>query len=111
MKTYLRKEYIHMENSKRTSSVLLGLVLLVALIIMIGLFIAPIYGIQTAKRSWLMQFENGPVTINFVAAPPEKSLIVNARLISVESNGLVLRLSKERDKFFPYANIISVDPK
>lgn len=100
-----------MENSKRKNGILLGLVLLAALIITIGLFSAPIYGLQTARRPWLMQFENGPVTINFVAAPPEKSRVVNARLISVEANGLVLRLSQDRDKFYPYSNIISVDPK
>lgn len=100
-----------MENSKRTNGILLGLVLLAVLIIMIGLFTAPIYGIQTAKRPWLMQFENGPVTVTFITIPPEKEKIIDARLISVETCGLVLRLPKDRNIFYPYANIISIDPK
>ena len=78
---------------------------------MAGLFSSSIYGNQETKRPWLEQFENGPVTITFITAPPEKEKIVDARLISVETCGLVLRLPKDRNKFFPYANIISVDPK
>jgi hypothetical protein len=111
IKTYLRKEHYPMDNSKRTSNLFLGLVSLAALIIVVGLFSVPIHGGQPAQRSWLMQFENGPVTVNFVAAPVAKSRLVDARLISVEENGLVLRLSQDKDKFYPYANIISIDPK
>lgn len=100
-----------MKKSKKISRILVSAVVLLSLILVTGLLPSSIYGNQAARRSWLMQFENGPVTINFVAAPPAKSRIVDARLISVESNGLVLRLSKDKDKFFPYANMISVDPK
>ncbi len=99
-----------MKKPKRTGRILLGLFLLFALVI-IGLLSAPIYGIQTTRRPWLTQFENGPVTVSFITAPPEKEKIIDARLISVETCGLVLRLPKDRDKFYPYANIISIDPK
>lgn len=64
-----------------------------------------------SSGSWLSQFEGGPVAVTFVKAPPGKSQLVEGRLISAEASGLVLRFPKEPDKFFCYANIISVDPK
>lgn len=100
-----------MENKKNAGKIIVGIVALAAVIFVVGLLSAPIYGSQIVRKAWLMQFENGPVTITFVTPPPEKEKIVDARLISVENSGLVLRLSKDRDKFYPYANIISVDPK
>ena len=81
------------------------------LVLVVGLFDSSTYGNQEPKRPWLEQFESGPVTVIFIKAPPDKERIVYARLISVEPSGLVLRLPKDRIKFFPYANIVSVDPK
>ena len=100
-----------MRNSKTTVKITVVIVAFAAVIFVAGLLSEPIYGNQAGRKPWLMQFENGPVTITFVEAPPGKDMIVDARLISVEALGLVLRLPKDRDKFYPFANIISVDPK
>jgi hypothetical protein len=100
-----------MDKSKRKVNLLMAAVFLAVLVIVGGIFSIPIHGNQPVQRSWLKQFENGPVMINFVSAPIAKTTYVEARLISVEENGLVLRLTQEKDKFFPYANIISIDPK
>lgn len=100
-----------MKNSKTIEKILLFAAVSAVLVLILGFFDSSIYGSQSAKKLWLEQFENGPVTVVFITAPPDTERIVDARLISAESSGLVLRLPKERIKFFPYANIISVDPK
>jgi len=99
-----------MKNLKPSHSVPAVLVLF-ALIILAGLLSGPIYSNQTNAGSWLTQFENGPVTVTFATALPGKDRIIEARLLAVENSGLVLRLPQNRDKFYPYSNIISVDPK
>jgi hypothetical protein len=100
-----------MKNSKNIERILLLFIVFIGIFLVSGFFPSSIYGNQETKRPWLEQFENGPVTVTFITAPPEKEKIIDARLISVETCGLVLRLPKDRNKFFPYANIISVDPK
>ena len=100
-----------MKNTKTIEQILLFATVFIIIVLVAGLFPSTIYGNQETKKSWLEQFENGPVTVTFITAPPEKKRIIDARLISVETCGLVLRLPKDRNKFFPYANIISVDPK
>lgn len=100
-----------MKKSKTIERILLFVVLLFAVVLIVEFLPSSIYGNQQSKRPWLEQFENGPVTIIFITAPPDKERMVDARLISVESSGLVLKLPKDRNKFFPYANIVSVDPK
>lgn len=87
--------------------VLIFSVLLICLLLLSG----PIYSNQSISRAWLSQFENGPVTVTFSTAPPGKDAIIDARLLAVENSGLVLRLPQDRDKFYPYSNIISVNPK
>jgi len=99
-----------MNNLKLTHGVS-TVVVLFALIILAGLLTGPIYSNQTYASPWLMQFENGPVTVTFITAPPAKQKVIEARLIAVETSGLVLRLPQENDKFYPYAGILSVDPK
>ena len=99
-----------MKNLKPSHSVP-AVFFLLALIILAGLLTGPIYSNQTYASPWLMQFENGPVTVTFITAPPGKDRIIEARLLAVENSGLVLRLPQDRDKFYPYSNIISVDPK
>ncbi len=99
-----------MNNLKLTRGVSAVFVLF-ALIILAGLLTGPIYSNQTYASPWLMQFENGPVTVTFITAPPAKQKIIEARLIAVETSGLVLRFPQDRDKFYPYAGILSVDPK
>jgi hypothetical protein len=100
-----------MKNLKTIEKILLLTSVIVALILVAGLFDSSIYGNQVSKSPWLEQFVNGPVTVVFISAPPDSEKMVDARLISVEPSGLVLRIPKERIKFFPYANIVSVDPK
>ncbi len=100
-----------MKKTKTIEKILLLVTVLIAIFLVAGLFPSSIYGNQATKSHWLKQFENGPVTVTFITKPPEKERIIDARLISVETSGLVLRLPKDRNKFFPYANIISVDPK
>jgi len=99
-----------MKNLKPSHSVP-AVFFLLALIILAGLLTGPIYSNQTYASPWLMQFENGPVTVTFITALPGKDRIIEARLLAVENSGLVLRLPQDRDKFYPYSNIISVDPK
>ncbi len=99
-----------MKDKKFTRGV--PVVLFLFVLIILALFLArPLYSNQINARLWLMQFENGPVTVTFITAPPDKGRIIEARLIAVETSGLVLRLPQERDKFYPYSNMISVDPK
>jgi hypothetical protein len=74
-------------------------------------FAGPRFGSASAGSGWLSQFEGGPVAVTFVKAPPGRNQIAQGRLISAQVSGLVLRFPKETDKFFCYANIISVDPK
>ena len=100
-----------MKNTKTIEKILLLGTVFISILLVSGLLPSSIYGNQQTKRPWLEQFENGPVTVTFITTPPEKERIIDARLISVEIGGLVLRLPKDRNKFFPYANIISVDPK
>jgi hypothetical protein len=100
-----------MKKTKTIRNVFLFAGILFSLALVSVLFPTSIYGYQGPERPWLKQFENGPVKIVFIKAPPEMERIANARLISVETSGLVLRFSKSRNKFFPYANIISVDPR
>lgn len=99
-----------MKDKKSTSGVFFALFLF-ALIILVQLLTGPLYSSQMGGRPWLMQFQNGPVTVTFIQAPPDKGRTIEARLIAVETSGLVLRLPKERDKFYPFSNMISVDPK
>ena len=99
-----------MKNLKPSHSVP-AVFFLLALIILAGLLTGPIDSNQTYASPWLMQFENGPVTVTFITALPDKDRIIEARLLAVENSGLVLRLPQDRDKFYPYSNIISVDPK
>ena len=100
-----------MTMSRRTGRILVAVVALAAVISAVGAFAVPGYGDESSRSLWLSQFEGGPVTVTFISAPPEKSRIMQAKLISAEISGLVLRFPKERDKFFSYACIISVDPK
>ena len=88
-----------------------AILFLFALFISVLVLSGPIYSNQISAGHWLMQFENGPVTVTFATTPPGKDKIIDARLLAVESSGLVLRLPKDRDKFYPFSNIISVDPK
>jgi hypothetical protein len=107
----MQKGAFDMKNKKTFGKILLLVTVFTCIFLVTGLFPSSIYGNQETKRPWLEQFENGPVTVTFFTNPPEKERIADARLISVETCGLVLRLPKDRNKFFPYANIISVDPK
>jgi hypothetical protein len=99
-----------MKNLKPIPTIPLVLFLSVLLICVL-LLSGPIYSNQAISRAWLSQFENGPVTVTFSTAPPGKERIIDARLLAVENSGLVLRMPKDRDKFYPFSNIISVDPK
>ena len=69
------------------------------------------FGGESPGRYWLSQFEGGPVVVTFVQAPAGKHQVTECRLMAAEPVGLVLRFPKENDKFFPYANIVSVEPK
>ncbi len=100
-----------MKKSKALERILLLAVILMAVVLVSGLFDSSIYGNQETRKPWLEQFESGAVKITFTIAPPDSERVVDARLLYVEENGLVLRLPKDRIKFFPYSNIISVDPK
>ncbi len=100
-----------MTMSRRAGRILVAVVALAIVVSVAGVLAGPIYGSQSSRRPWLSQFEGGPVIVTFVSAPPQKSWIMEAKLIFTEASGLVLRFPKERDKFFSYGNIISVDPK
>ena len=101
-----------MLNTKRAGRIIIGLIGIIAVISIIAALSGPMYAETSEEsKSWLSRFEGGPVSVTFITAPPEKTKTEDARLIFVEASGIVLRFPRERDKFFPYANIISVDPK
>ena len=95
----------------RTSKILVLLIGFGAMVVIIASLARPMYAGSSAEQPWLSQFIRGPVSVTFISALPGKDQTVEARLISVESFGVVLRLSSERDKFYSYANIVSIDPK
>jgi hypothetical protein len=103
-------EKLNMKENKFSRCALFALVLFAIIILALSMT-RPIYSSQMDSKPWLMQFVNGPVKVTFIEAPPSKDKTIEARLISVESSGLVLRLPQDRDKFYPYSNMISVDPK
>ena len=64
---------------------------------------------ESQDSTWLSSYRGGPVNVLFEArtrAPQP----VKARLIRAEAAGVVLRLPKENDTFFPYSHILSIQP-
>ena len=102
-----------MLSKKRAGKIIIGLVGIIAVISIIAALSRPMYAgtSNEESKSWLSRFEGGPVSVTFITAPPEKDKTEDARLIFAESSGVVLRFPKERDKFFPYTNIVVIDPK
>ncbi len=96
---------------ERTGKFLFGVIGFTVIVAVLAALAGPMYAESSARQPWLSQFERGPVSVTFISALPGKDRTVEARLISVESFGVVLRLQSERDKFFSYANIVSIDPK
>jgi len=100
-----------MTMSKTTGRILIVAVAVAAVWWAVQAFAGSRSGNESPGRCWLSQFEGGPVAVTFVKAPPGKSQVAEGRLIVAEPSGLVLRFPKETDKFFSYANLISIDPK
>lgn len=91
--------------------ILIVAVMLAAILSAVQALAAARSGSESSRSLWLSQFEGGPVVVTFVKAAPGKNQVAEGQLISAEVSGLVLRFPKETDKFFCYANIISVDPR
>ena len=101
-----------MLSTKRAGKIIIGLVGIIAVISIIASLSRPMYAETSQERNtWLSRFDGGPVSVTFITAPPEKEKTVDARLIFAEPSGVVLRFPKERDKFYPYTNIVVIDPK
>ncbi len=64
----------------------------------------------TPQTYWLSPYEGGAVRVTFVIVPPDLEKIFTFRLVKAEQTGLVLRFGNKRTLFFPYSNIISVEP-
>lgn len=101
-----------MLSKKRAGKIIVGLIGIIAVVSIIAALSGSMYaGTSEESKSWLSRFEGGPVSVTFITAPPEKEKTEDARLIFAEPSGIVLRFPKERDKFYPYTNIVVIDPK
>ena len=63
-----------------------------------------------AEPLWLSKFEGKLVRVTFVQAPPDLEKTFTCPLIKAEQSGIVLRFGNQRQLFYPYNNIICVDP-
>ena len=59
---------------------------------------------------WLSKFEGKLVRVTFDQTPPDLEKIFTCPLVKAEQTGIVLRFGNQRQLFFPYSNIICVDP-
>ena len=59
---------------------------------------------------WLEQFKGKVVKVTFCNVPPDKKQIEEVRLDSIEANGIVVKYSSPNQIFYPFSNIISIDP-
>ena len=67
--------------------------------------------LSESEISWLSQYEGTLVRTTFVTAPQDLDQIFTTRLVKAEQNGIVLTFGNRRTVFFPYSNIISVEPR
>ncbi len=72
--------------------------------------LAPARNDNLNSRPWLTHFAGGPVKVTFAEQPPDLEHVAKAVLVYVEQGGLVLRFPEQKEKFYPYANIISIEP-
>ncbi len=70
----------------------------------------PVTSVRTAEPLWLSKFEGKLVRVTFAETPPDLDKQFTCPLIKVEQTGIVLRFGNQRQLFFPYSNIICVDP-
>jgi len=100
-----------MKVAGKSGRVVIAVIALAGVILAMGAFATA----RSAKRSsadlWLSHFVGGPVVVTFISAPPDMEQIVKATLMDAEAPGIVLRFPRKRERFFSYANIISVEPK
>jgi hypothetical protein len=59
---------------------------------------------------WLSKYEGQLVRTTFATTPPDLDKIFTTRLVKAEQTGIVLIFGNRRTVFFPYSNIISVEP-
>jgi hypothetical protein len=100
-----------MSHSKRAGRIAVAAVGFILVIAVVAVLVGPMDARATAAGHWLEKFALGPVSVTFITPPPGKDQTANARLISVESSGVVLRFANESDTFYSYANIVSITPK
>jgi hypothetical protein len=66
--------------------------------------------VGSSSTLWLSKFENRMVRVTFVETPPDLEKQFTCPLVKAEQTGIVLRFGNQRQLFFPYSNIICVDP-
>jgi hypothetical protein len=59
---------------------------------------------------WLSRYEGQLVRTTFLETPPDLDKIFTTRLVRAEPTGIVLTFGNRRTVFFPYSNIISIEP-
>ncbi len=62
------------------------------------------------RGSWLEFYQAGAVNVTFVTEPVGIERVTKAVLVRAEISGVVLRFPRKQDTFYPYANIISIEP-
>jgi hypothetical protein len=67
-------------------------------------------GFTNSVTTWLNQYDCGMVRITFVTAPADLQTISTLRLVKAGNSGIVLTYGNNRMVFFPYNNIISIEP-
>jgi hypothetical protein len=66
--------------------------------------------ISESMTLWLSRYEGQLVRTTFATTPPDLDKIFTTRLVKAEQTGIVLIFGNRRTVFFPYSNIISVEP-
>lgn len=100
-----------MKVSGKSGRAVIAAIVLAAVMLAMCAFATAGSAKKNSADLWLSHFVGGPVAVTFISAPPDMERIVKARLVEAETAGIVLRIPRKRERFFSYANIISVEPK
>ena len=100
-----------MEKIKSKYRIIILCSVLLAILLIVGVLSRPSYANQPSQKFWLSSYEGKMAVVTFITKPPEMEQVSRGRLIGVESTGVILRFSGTNNVFYPYSNIISIDPE
>jgi hypothetical protein len=117
----------YMEKTEKTFKIAIVLVIICGLVAAAGKFMSssmaqssrvtvvqpgtPLQGsVGSVGSHWLSQFENKMVRVTFVQTPPDLDRTVTFYLVKADQSGIVLTFGNKRQVFYPYSNIVCVDP-